>query len=83
MSSEPQPEPGAYKTKAAVNDLLGLSAAVGLIMEGIETRLKEDELDRALTDEQEERLRDLFGKLHQAADDVADFAREIAEDLRR
>ncbi|MHC4176203.1 MAG: hypothetical protein ACYSWU_01780 [Planctomycetota bacterium] len=73
----------AYKTKSAVNDLLGLSSAVGLLIEGIEQRLKEEEIDATLTDEQAERLKDFFVKLQRVAEDVADFAREMAEQVRR
>jgi hypothetical protein len=72
----------AYKTRCAVNDLLGLSTAVGLLIHGIEGRLRQEQLDAALSDDQEERLRDLFLRLRQAAEEIADFAREVAEQAR-
>lgn len=75
-----RPEP--YKTKMAASDLLGLSTAVGLLMEGIESRLRQEELERTLSEEQDERLTALFLILRDAADDVADFARELAEQAR-
>jgi hypothetical protein len=73
----------AYKTKCAVNDLLGLSTAVGLLIEGIERRLREEELEKTLTDEQQERLKDFFVKLQRVAEDVADLAREVAEQVKQ
>ena len=75
--------PEAYKTKCAVNDLLGLSTAVGLLIEGTERRLREEEIEGSLTDEQEERLKDFFVKLQRVAEDVADFARELAEQVQQ
>ena len=77
----PRLEP--YKTKMAASDLLGLSTAVALLVEGIQSRLRQEELERTLTEEQQERLKNLFLKLHGAADDVADFARELAEQAKR
>jgi len=70
-----------YKTKCAVSDLLGLSTAIALVMDGIERRLCEEELEETLSEEQEERLQELFLTLHRAAEDVADFAREVAEQM--
>ena len=74
--------PWRHKTQAAVNDLLGLSSGVSLLLDGVGLRLGQDELAGAMSEEQKERLDDLFLKLHQAADDVADFAREVAQDLK-
>jgi len=74
--------PWNHKTQTAVNDLLGLSSGVGLLLEGTECRLRQEELGGALTEEQKERLDDLLVKLHRAAEDLADFAREIAETLK-
>ncbi len=71
-----------YKTKSAVNDLLGLSGAMALLLAGAECRLHQEQLDETLTEEQKERLQDLFVKLHRVADDIADFAREVAEQSR-
>ena len=80
MAGEGARQPDVYKRKCAANDLLSLSGAVALLMKGIESRLREDELEETLTEEQEERLRGLFLKLHTTAEDVADLAREVAED---
>ena len=74
--------PWRHETQSAVNDLLGLSSGVGLLVDGAQCRLRQDKLEGALTEEQRERLADLFVKLRRAADDVADFAREIAERLK-
>lgn len=83
MMTQPRPtEHPSYRTKCAASDLLGLSGAIGLLMKGIESRLGEEGLDGVLTEEQEERLRSLFTKLRDAADDVADFARELGEQAR-
>jgi hypothetical protein len=68
--------------RTAVNDLLGLSSAVALLVDGAECRLRQQQLAEALTDEQTERLRDLFAKLRYVAEDVADCARELAEQSR-
>ena len=70
----------AYRKKCAANDLLGFSSGIALLMKGLESRLREDELERTLTEEQEERLRSLLMQLHRLADDVADLAREIVEE---
>jgi hypothetical protein len=72
-----------YKTLSAVNDLLGLSSAVALLVDGISGRLRDEEFEETLTEEQEERLAELFLKLRSCADDTADFAREIAEQSRQ
>jgi hypothetical protein len=80
-ASHASPQEG-YKTKCAVNDLLGFSTAVGLLIEGIQRRLREEEIQGALTDEQEERLGDFFVKLQRVAEDMADFAREVAEQVK-
>jgi len=74
--------PWRHETQSAVNDLLGLSSGVGLLLDGVECRVRQGNLEGALTEEQRERLGDLFVKLHRAAEDVADFAREIAEGLK-
>ena len=74
--------PRRHETQSAVNDLLGLSSGVGLLADGAECRLRQDKLEGVLTEEQIERLGDLFFKLHRAAEDVADFAREVAEGLQ-
>ena len=74
--------PARCNLRTAVNDLLGLSSAVALLVDGAECRLHQQQLTEVLTDEQAERLRDLFAKLRYAADDVADFARELAEQSR-
>jgi len=68
--------------RTAVNDLLGLSSALALLVDGAECRLCQKQLREVLTDEQAERLRDLFAKLRYAAEDVADCARELAEQAR-
>ena len=74
--------PEQHKTRAAVNDLLGLSSGVSLLLDGVQLRLGQDELAGALREEQRERLDDLFVRLRRTADDVADFAREVAQGLR-
>ena len=68
-----------YKRRYAANDLLSLSGAMALLMKGTESRLREDELEETLTEEQKERLKSLFLSLHTTAEDVADLAREIVE----
>jgi hypothetical protein len=83
MSDSASHDPALYKTKCAVSDLLSFSGGIGLLLKGIEARLSEDELEGALGEEPKERLRSLFTKLHDAADDIADFAREIGEQSRR
>ena len=77
--SEAGSQPEDYKKRCAANDLLGLSGAIALLMKGIESRLSEEELAGSLSEEQEERLRDLFLNLHTIAEDVADLARELVE----
>lgn len=72
-------QPDDYKKRCAANDLLGLSSAIALLMKGIETRLKEDDLQGSLSEEQEERVKALFLNLHSLAEDVADLAREVVE----
>jgi hypothetical protein len=83
MSDSTSRDPALYKAKCAVSDLLSFSGGIGLLLKGIEARLSEDELVGALSEEQKERLTALFNKLHDAADDTADFAREIGEQARR
>lgn len=68
-----------YRKRCAANDLLGLSSAIALLMKGIETRLREEDLAGTLSEEQEERVKRLFLNLHTLAEDVADLAREVVE----
>lgn len=71
--------PDNYRKRCAANDLLGLSSAIALLMKGVETRLREEDLVGTLTEEQEERVKRLFLSLHTLAEDVADLAREVVE----
>jgi hypothetical protein len=83
MSTQRSQDPALYKARCAISDLLNFSGGIGLMLKGIEARLCEDELEGALSDEQRERFAGLITKLHDAADDVADFARELGEQARR
>jgi hypothetical protein len=83
MPTDRPQDPALYKTKCAISDLLSFSGGIGLMLKGIETHLREDELESALSDEQKERFAGLITKLHDAADDVADFARELGEQSRQ
>lgn len=79
MPREAYLQQSAYKQRCAANDLFSLSGGIALLMKGIDARLREDELAGTLTEEQEERLKGLFLKLHTTAEDVADLAREVVE----